>query len=83
MPVDWLAANWPIVIVLMGIAAAWGRVVSQVADLERKHDMQASELQKLREADSLRREKLQAELEAIRIALTEIKAQLEMRMPPR
>lgn len=73
---DWLAANWPIVVVLMGLAAAWGRAVNQIADLQHKQGLQHAELGKVREAELLRREKLQIELEAIRIALTEIKAQL-------
>lgn len=77
--VDWLAGNWPVLVALMGLAAAWGKSMSEISELQNKQQLQSKEITELREADAHRREKLQTELEAIRIALTEIKAQLGIR----
>lgn len=73
---DWLAGNWPVLVALMGLAAAWGKAMSEVSELRTKQHVQSKEVKEFREAEAHRREKLQTELEAIRIALTEIKAQL-------
>ena len=66
---DWVAANWPILIAMVAVAVAWGRHSQRIASLEARQRATEVEMRAIVAAHSEAQRQLATALESIRISL--------------
>lgn len=69
---DWVEANWPMLVALIAAAAAWGRHSQRIAALEARQSRTDAELRARAVADSEAQRQIAAALESIRISVARL-----------